>query len=137
MVLKNIRSREEIKAAMSAALKEGNTEAYLNAFDEICDSIAQDIRAEFEQSRNEQDAKILAERGVRQLTSAEKTYYSKVIDAMRSADPKMALSNLDVVMPRYRYRSGIHRASRTAPSAFAYPLYGDERRREDAGKHQR
>ena len=65
MVLKNIRSREEIKAAMSAALKEGNTEAYLNAFDEICDSIAQDIRAEFEQSRNEQDAKILAERGVR------------------------------------------------------------------------
>ena len=46
MVLKNIRSREEIKAAMSAALKEGNTEAYLNAFDEICDSIAQDIRAE-------------------------------------------------------------------------------------------
>ena len=99
MVLKNIRSREEIKAAMSAALKEGNTEAYLNAFDEICDSIAQDIRAEFEQSRNEQDAKILAERGVRQLTSAEKTYYSKVIDAMRSADPKMALSNLDVVMP--------------------------------------
>ena len=83
MVLKNIRSREEIKAAMSAALKEGNTEAYLNAFDEICESIAQDIRAEFEQSRNEQDAKILAERGVRQLTSAEKTYYSKVIDAMR------------------------------------------------------
>ena len=99
MVLKNIRSREEIKSAMSAALKEGNTEAYLNAFDEICESIAQDIRAEFEQSRDEQDTKILAERGVRQLTSAEKTYYSKVIDAMRSADPKMALSNLDVVMP--------------------------------------
>ena len=99
MDMKKIRSRDEIKASMMEALKAGNTEAYLAAFDEICDSIAQDVRAEFEQYREEQDSEVLAKRGVRQLTSEEKTYYSKVIDAMRSVDPKAALSNLDVVMP--------------------------------------
>ena len=36
---------------------------------------------------------------MRQLTSAERKYYNKVIEAMRSTDPKAALTNLDVVMP--------------------------------------
>lgn len=99
MDMKKIRSRDEIRASMMEALKAGDTEAYVAAFDEICDMISNDIRAEVEQYRAEQDTEILANRGVRQLTSEEKTYYAKVIEAMRSADPKMALTNLDVVMP--------------------------------------
>lgn len=47
----------------------------------------------------EQDATILAQRGVRQLTSKEKQYYEKIIEAMRSTDPKQALNDVEVVMP--------------------------------------
>lgn len=41
----------------------------------------------------------LAERGVRQLTAAEKNYYNAVIGAMRDTHPQQALNNLNVVMP--------------------------------------
>ena len=39
-------------------------------------------------------------RGVRQLTSDEKKYYQKLTDAMRSDNPKQALLNADMVMPK-------------------------------------
>ena len=47
----------------------------------------------------EQDAAILAQRGVRQLTSKERQYYEKIIEAMRSGNPKQALNDVDVTMP--------------------------------------
>ena len=45
------------------------------------------------------DSQILAARGVRQLTSAERDYYQKLSEAMRSKDPQQAVNNLDIVMP--------------------------------------
>ena len=42
---------------------------------------------------------ILAQRGVRQLTSKEREYYEKVIEAMKAKDPKQALNDVEVVMP--------------------------------------
>ena len=46
------------------------------------------------------DSRALAQRGVRQLTNKERDYYQKVAECMRSKDPKQALANADLVMPK-------------------------------------
>ena len=46
------------------------------------------------------DKQVLADRGVRQLTTEEKEYYQKFIEAAKSPNFKQALTNLDVVMPK-------------------------------------
>ena len=45
------------------------------------------------------DAQILSGRGVRQLTSEENAYYQKMIKAMKSSDPKQAITLIDDVLP--------------------------------------
>lgn len=99
MIMNQIRDRDAIRASMQEALKNNDTDGFYNAMDEMILSIEQAVRADNDAYRSEQDTRILAERGVRQLTSAERKYYNKVIEAMRSTDPKAALTNLDVVMP--------------------------------------
>lgn len=99
MNMNQIRSREDIRASMQAALKGNDTDGFYAAMDEMILSIEQAVRADNDAYRSEQDTRVLAERGVRQLTSAERKYYGKVIEAMRSTDPRAALTNLDVVMP--------------------------------------
>lgn len=99
----DITNRADVRAKMQQAIKEDNAEAFQSAFDEMLDCIATDIRAENKQDveniQQELDGRILAARGVRQLTSEEHNYYQKLGEAMRAKDPKQALSNLNVVMP--------------------------------------
>lgn len=97
--MNQIRDRDAIRASMQEALKNNDTDGFYNAMDEMILSIEQAVRADNDAYRSEQDTRVLAERGVRQLTSAERKYYGKVIEAMRSTDPRAALTNLDVVMP--------------------------------------
>ena len=99
----NIKTREDIRAAMQKALSENNTEGFYSAFDEMLGLIGSDIKQDYESQidglRQESDARALTARGVRQLTTKESEYYSKLSEAMKSRDPKQALTNLDVVMP--------------------------------------
>lgn len=99
----DIRSREEIRALMQQAAKDGNIEAFNAAFDEMLMRISEDLRQENEEQlatlRQEMDSRVLAARGVHQLTSEERNYYQKLGEAMKAKNPKQALENLDVVMP--------------------------------------
>ena len=99
----DIRSREELRAALQQAVRDNNTEAFSAAFDEMQERLALDIREEYteqmNQMRQEFDSNVLASRGVRQLTTEERNYYQKLGEAMRAKNPKQALENLDVVMP--------------------------------------
>ena len=99
----DIRSREELRAAIQQAVRDNDTEAFSTAFDEMQQRLALDIREEYteqmNQMRQEFDANVLASRGVRQLTTEERNYYQKLGEAMRAKNPKQALENLDVVMP--------------------------------------
>jgi hypothetical protein len=84
---------------MNDAINKNDAVSFQAAFVELCDKIQENV---IEQARGiveEADQKILSERGVRQLTSKEKNYYQKLIEAMKSASPKQAVENLDVVMP--------------------------------------
>lgn len=72
---------------------------FTEAFAAFAQGIEKQVMREAEALRDEHDVTVLAQRGVRQLTSEEKGYYQKVIEAMRAPNPQQALGNLDVVMP--------------------------------------
>ena len=99
----DILNREEIRGLMQKAIKDGDTDGFYQAFDQMLECIQGELRQEYDtrmgEMRQEMDSRILAARGVRQLTTQERDYFQKVITAMKSEDPKQALANVDVVMP--------------------------------------
>lgn len=95
-------TREELAQKFNNALKSGEAEQVASAFVEMAENIQLEVleRAKDVAAVNQMDAAALAARGLRQLTSAERKYYEAVITAMKSDNPKQALSNLDVTMPK-------------------------------------
>lgn len=103
--------RMAVRTAMQAALNKGDQDAYYKAFDQMLEIIADDVKQQYEQKLNalqeamdamqaDMDSRVLTARGVRQLTSEERTYWQKFGEAAGAADPKQAIANLDVAMPR-------------------------------------
>lgn len=91
--------RTEILNRMNAAVAENDSEAFSKAYLELCQDIEENVLEQAKELVNQSDMNVLAQRGVRQLTSAEREYYEKVIDAMKSSDPKQALNNIETVFP--------------------------------------
>lgn len=92
--------RQELAQQFSEALASGDEEKVAQAMADMAGNIQQQVLREANVINIEQtDASALAQRGIRQLTSAEKKYYESVITAMKSSDPNQALANLDVTMP--------------------------------------
>jgi len=91
--------KTEILSKIAQAQKDDNMEAMANAWNELSELNQEAIMDEFRGAVQSADASILVGRGVRQLTSVEKDYYEKVIDAMRSSNPQQALTDLAVVLP--------------------------------------
>lgn len=93
-------SVESARQALTAALAGSDTEAAGRAYEQLAFAIADSVRQDFEDFRSEGDRQILMSRGVRQLTSEEQTFYQRLLDAMRSNNPRQAIANMDVVMPQ-------------------------------------
>ena len=91
--------KAKIVEKMNQAIKDDDSKAFSEAFTELCQKIEENVLEQARELITEQDVTILAQRGVRQLTSREKEYYEKIIEAMRSSNPKQALSDVEVVMP--------------------------------------
>ncbi len=96
--------REEIRVQMQQALRDGNAEAFSEAFEQMMDCVQTAIQGEYEQRidslQQEMDARVLTARGVRQLTNEERNYYQKLADAMRSQNPKQAVEGLKEILPK-------------------------------------
>lgn len=94
-------SQLEIAQKISNAAKEGNTEAFEAGLQDMFQNIHDQILAEADAMKGSADAAILAQRGVRQLTSAERTFYDKFITAAKTANGNisMALTNVDKTFP--------------------------------------
>ena len=90
-MLKFANEKESINQLVSA-MKSGNEAEIQQAWEGLHDSIANQVKADFEDLQASHDSAILAQRGYRQLTSKETKWYQRVIDAMRSADPKQAFT---------------------------------------------
>lgn len=75
-----------------AAMKSGDDEEIKQAWAEFHNSVAEQVKADFAELQESNDAAVLAQRGYRQLTSKETKWYQKVIDAMKSVNPKQAFT---------------------------------------------
>ena len=94
------KEKQEIMQRMSAAVKEENEDAFVQAWTDLADSIQKQVLEEADGYMQGLDRQILAGRGARQLTSEENRYYEAVIGAMRSSNPRQALGELDAVLPK-------------------------------------
>jgi len=91
--------KAEIMNKLNQAIKDGNDEAFQAAFTEYTDMLQEAVLAEAQGYVQASDNNILAGRGARVLTSQETKYYEKVIDAMKSSNPKQALTLIDETLP--------------------------------------
>ncbi|WNX85249.1 phage major capsid protein [Agathobaculum sp. NTUH-O15-33] len=92
--------QEKFRQKLAETVKEGDEEAVAQAFGEFAQGVQESILAEAQEMMQCTDTTVLASRGVRQLTGEETKYYQKAIEAMRSSNPKQALTDMDVVMPK-------------------------------------
>lgn len=90
-MLKFANEKDSINQLVTA-MKNGDEKEIQQAWEALHDSIANQVKADFEDLQASHDSAILAQRGYRQLTSKETKWYQRVIDAMRSADPKQAFT---------------------------------------------
>lgn len=74
------------------AMKNGDEKEQQKAWEALHDSIAEQVKADFAEIQESNDAAVLAQRGYRQLTSKENKWYKKVIAALKSNDPKQAFT---------------------------------------------
>lgn len=99
----DIRTRDELRQAMQAAAAANDSGAFTGAFDEMMQRIGLDLREEYDKKllgvQQELDSRILAQRGVHQLTAKERTYYQKLASAMKATDPRQAVTGLDEALP--------------------------------------
>lgn len=95
----------EISQKLTAAMKSGDEAQIQEAWSEFHASVAEQVKADFAEIQESKDSAILAQRGYRQLTSKETKWYQKVIEALRSSNPKQAFTaiigtdNEDDLMP--------------------------------------
>ena len=88
-----------------AAMKSGDEANIQEAWNEFHNSVVEQVKADFADLQESKDATVLAQRGYRQLTSKETAWYQKVIDALKSTNPKQAFTaiigsdNEDDLMP--------------------------------------
>lgn len=75
-----------------AAMKSGDESKIQEAWNEFHTSVVEQVKADFTELQESKDASVLAQRGYRQLTSKETKWYQKVIEALKSADPKQAFT---------------------------------------------
>lgn len=75
-----------------AAMKSGDETEIQQAWADFHKAVVEQVKADFEEVQESNDAAVLAQRGYRQLTSKENKWYQKVINALKSADPKQAFT---------------------------------------------
>lgn len=92
--------KAEIANKMNQAMKDNDEKAFAEAFEEYTDILQEAVLAEAQGLVQAADNQILAGRGVRVLTSEERKYYEKVIEAMKSKNPQQSLSGFDAVLPK-------------------------------------
>ncbi len=87
-------NEKEISAKIVEAMKSGDEAKMQEAWAEFHNAIAETVKTDFEDVKASNDSVILAQRGYRQLTTKETKWYEKVIDALRSTDPKQAFISI-------------------------------------------
>lgn len=101
MTIKQLREKSAaIRERVAAAIKDGDVEGLEREFSAFAENIQEQFLAEAREAELNRDSAVLAQRGVRQLTGEERAYYQAITEAMRSNNPKQALSDVNLVLPK-------------------------------------
>jgi len=92
--------KQKLLQRINQSVKDGNEEAFAEAFTEFTNLLQDAVMAEAKGLIQAADNQILAGRGVRVLTSEERKYYEKVIEAMKSKTPQQALTLIEETLPK-------------------------------------
>ena len=87
----SVKQKEAI-VALQAAMKSGDETAVQQAWQQFHDSVVETVRTDYEMYSSDRSA--LAQRGYRQLTSKETSFYQNLIKAGKEKDPKQAFTDL-------------------------------------------
>lgn len=94
---------QQLARQFAKAFASGDQTQVEDAFRAFSAAASADLAEQFRSARAEADRAALAQRGFRQLTSAEQRYYEGVIDALKSPQPMQAFADFsklpDGVMP--------------------------------------
>lgn len=90
---------KDFNAKLHTALKQGSTEDFTNAFIEFADQLQQNIIADAYAAAGDDGKPHHQQRNTRVLTGAEQLFYEKTIKAMKSANPRQELANIEIAMP--------------------------------------
>ena len=85
-------NQSEATEKLAAAMKSGDEAKIQEAWDGFHNSVVEQVKADFAELQESKDATVLAQRGYRQLTSKETKWYQKVIEALKSPNPKQAFT---------------------------------------------
>ncbi|MDF1495221.1 phage major capsid protein [Caproiciproducens sp. CPB-2] len=96
--------KAEILQRMSEAVKSNDTEAFAQAWSDLANNIQDAVMKDAQELIQQNDTVVLAQRGVRQLTSEETKYWQGAIDAIRSdmtgGHAKSAVTLIDETLPK-------------------------------------
>lgn len=95
MAVKLSNSGAQATQALAAAFATDDAKQVEDAIEGFRSSILEDVTEQYKEAVASNDATVLAQRGFRQLTTAETSYYQRVIDALKSSDPKQAFTAFD------------------------------------------
>jgi hypothetical protein len=91
--------KADFAAKMKEAIQNNDEQVFAEAFVEFANAVQEAVIAEARGLVQSVDNTVLAGRGVRVLTSQEREYYQRIIDAMKSNNPKQALTGFNDVLP--------------------------------------
>jgi len=94
MTVKINKNLETLGATMAAAMRSDNPEEQAAAWTEFHEAVTKRLMRDFEEVKQSNDTAILAERGYRQLTSHETKWYQKLIEALKSPNPKQVFAEV-------------------------------------------
>lgn len=110
-------AKKKNAAALAAAFRSGDeakmSEALAVFMEDVHDAVMEQASTDIRMAQS--DAAILAARGKASMTSEERTYFNGLATALRSDDPKMALTNWTVTMPQTVIDDAISTIKRTHP----------------------
>lgn len=90
----NFKHEQASAAKLMQAMNSNDETLMQEAWQSFHDSIAEQVKQDFEAVKDSNDAAIMAQRGFRQLTSKETKWYQKFIEALKSPNPKQAFATI-------------------------------------------
>lgn len=103
MVNNDRRTPEQLWDDIRQAIRNDDQESFVTAHQQLMQTMREELRAEISDAaaanQAATDQAVLLARGQRALTSAEQSYYTELLQAMRSNNPRQAISGLASTMP--------------------------------------